>query len=526
LLAPVGPWLWLVAVVVTALAAVVGLAFAIDAPELYAVIDRPGRGAAARSLLLAGAAAVTALSVLVAAAAIAARVRRGAGALRPASAAFLFRLTAYLAALVLVAMHLADPAGRLAEWPAVAAALGTGAWVAGLLVLAALLLARPRRLAAPAGRRSRAADTLAFNALVVAVALEAALAVLPLVSDSPLLQFDPVFGSADARHADDMLRRFRLRPHVQYFDGAANSRGYVDDEFFVAEPGDFVVAVIADSFGVGVVAPSRNFVAELERTLQAALSGRYRRVAAHNFGVSAAGFPEYRRLLETEALPTRPSVVALCVFVGNDLFRPLRPPGPASFAVLRSWRTYQIGVRLGRLARERVLSALARAPRPDGRLPASGGLVDDEALPTRPRSLFLDIERQRLEVCNTAGRRTELEHRAARQSLAEFRGLAGDRLLVVLIPDEFQVDGALWDELMTLTDNPGNYDRTYPQRRLLGACRELGIAAVDLLPALVEAQQRDRTYRLNDTHWSRLGNAVAGQAIAAAILRRSLTPVP
>ena len=89
----------------------------------------------------------------------------------------------------------------------------------------------------------------------------------------------------------------------------------------------------------------------------------------------------------------------------------------------------------------------------------------------------------------------------------------------MLIPDEFQVDGALWDELLALTENPGDYDRTYPQRRLLAACRDLGIAAVDLLPVLAEAQQRDRTYRLNDTHWSRLGNAVAGQAIADAILR-------
>lgn len=517
--AAIGPWVWLAAVMLVALAGVAGLALAVDTPDLYAVLDRPGRGAAARRLLLACFAAVAALSAVVAAAAVAVRVRRGAGALRTASAAFLVRLSAYLAALVLVAMHFADPVGRLVEWPAVAAALGTGAWVAALLLLAALLLARPRCLAAPTRRRARAADTVAFNVLVVALALEAALAVLPRVSDSPLLHFDPVFGPADTRHADNMLRRFRLRPHVQYFDGAANSRGYIDDEFFVAGPGDLVVAVIADSFGVGVVAPRHNFVAELERTLQAALAGRYRRVAAHNFGVSAAGFPEYRRILETEALATRPSVVVLCIFVGNDLYRPLRVPGPASFAVVRSWRTYQIGVRLGRLARERGLWALARAPQPEGRLPASGTLVDDTALPTRPRPLFLDIERQRLEACNSAGRRAEFEHRAARQSLAEFRRLAGDRLLVVLIPDEYQVDDALWDELLALTKNPGEYDRTYPQRRLLAACRDLDIAAVDLLPVLAEAQQRDRTYRLNDTHWSRLGNAVAGRTIADAILR-------
>ncbi len=529
-LAAAGPWLWLAAVVVGALAAVIGLVTAVDAPELIAVLDRPGRGAAATRLLYIGEGVVAVLALAVAAAAAAARTRRGVAGLRPAGTAFLLRLSAYLAVGVLVVMLAADPTGRLDERPEVAAALGALAWLGALLALAGALLARPRLFAAPSRPWVRTLDVAAFAALAVAVALEAALGVLPHVSRSPLLHFDPILGSADSRHVDETLRRFRMRPHVQFFDGTTNGGGFVDDEFFAAGPGDFVAAVIADSFGVGVVAPRFNFVAEVERRLQRALAGRYRRVAAHNFGVAAADLPEYYRILVTEALPTRPAVVVLCVFVGNDLSRRLQSLGPVSFAVLRNWRTYQLGRRLWRLAVERGLPLLpgSSAPEPAGRLPKSGTLVDDDKLPLRPRPLFLDIEQQRLETCNTASRTTELDYQAAGEALRKFREAVGDRLVVALVPDELQVNDGLWAELLALTDSPLAYEQTYPQERLLATCGELGIEAVDLLPALAEAQRSGVTYRPNDTHWTRLGNTVAGAAIADAILRmpRAAAPSP
>ena len=523
-----GPWLWLAGVVVGALATVAALPLAYQAPEVVVVLDRPGRGADANRLLLVGHIVAAALAVIVVATAMAIRVRRGAAALRAASTAFLLRLSAYLAFAVLVAMTAADPGSRFDERPEVAAAIGAVVWLGLLLVLAGIVLVRPRLLAAPARHWARTLDLAAFNLLAVVVATEAMLAILPRLSSSPLLQFDPILGSADARHVDETLRRFRLRPHVQFFDGTANSGGYVDDEFFVAGPDDFVAAVIADSFGVGVVAPRFNFVAEIERRLQQSLAGRYRRIAAHDFGVAAADFPEYHRILVTEALPTKPAVVVLCVFVGNDLSRRLRTPGPVSFAVLRNWRTYQLGRRLWRLAAERGLPLLpgSRTPAPAGRLPRSGTLTNDDDLPLRPRPLFLDIERQRLEICNTASRSTELDYQAARQALRRFRETAGDMLLVALIPDELQVNDGLWAELLALTETPLAYDQMYPQQRLLSSCRELGVDVVDLLPALAEAQRSGATYRPNDTHWSRHGNAVAGQVIADAILRRENTATP
>jgi hypothetical protein len=515
-----GAWLWLVAVVAAALAVAASLTLAAGAPEVLTVLERVGRGEAASRLLRGGRIAVAVAACVAMIAAVSSWRRRGAGALREASCAYLLRLTAYAAVAVLVAMALLDSGSRFDERPELAAAFGVLAWLGLLLLVAGVLLWRPRLLAAPASRLGRGLDLAAFTVVAVAVAFELALAILPHLSRSPLLQFDPVLGSAGERHVVETLDRFRLPPHMRFFDGTTNSRGYVDDEPFVAGPDDFVVTVIADSFGVGVVPPRFNFTAVLERRLQAALGGRFHRVAAHNLGVAAADFPEYYHLLVREALPDRPAVVVLCVFVGNDLFRWLRNPGVVSFAVLRNWRTFQLLRRLERLAVERWSErAVPLGPALAGRLARLGSTSDEDELPARPRTLFLDIERQRLEICNTASRATELDYREAAKALRRFRDAAGERVLVVLIPDEFQVNDALWAELMAQAGTPLAYDRTYPQERLLAAGRELGVEMLDLLPALADAQRAGATYRLYDTHWSRLGNATAGDAIADAILR-------
>ena len=117
----------------------------------------------------------------------------------------------------------------------------------------------------------------------------------------------------------DALRRSRYKPHAQRFDRKLNSGGFVDDEPFVAEDRDLVVAVLADSFGVGVVPFAYNFATVAEWRLRHAIGGNFARVAVHNFGVAGVGLPEHFYLMRTEALPTSPSLVVLCLFVGNDI---------------------------------------------------------------------------------------------------------------------------------------------------------------------------------------------------------------
>ncbi|MFW5733946.1 MAG: alginate O-acetyltransferase AlgX-related protein [Oceanidesulfovibrio sp.] len=89
---------------------------------------------------------------------------------------------------------------------------------------------------------------------------------------------------------------------------------------------------------------------------------------------------------------------------------------------------------------------------------------------------------------------------------------------MVLAPDEFQVNDALWARLMSIVEDPSEYDRDYPQKRVAAYCREKGIPHLDLLPLLREAEHKQHTYHIRDTHWNAWGNEVAGKAIADKIL--------
>lgn len=142
---------------------------------------------------------------------------------------------------------------------------------------------------------------------------------------------------------------------ARYLGFAANSGGYYDDEFFRAGPGDVVVAVVADSFGVGIVPRRQNFTAVAERILARRLQVPGR-VAVHNFGVASIGLLEYAWLVENEVPKTAPTRTVVGLFVGNDIsgleFR--REPGHNS---LWQFQLFELG---------RRLVVLGRAPRPPG----------------------------------------------------------------------------------------------------------------------------------------------------------------
>ena len=87
-----------------------------------------------------------------------------------------------------------------------------------------------------------------------------------------------------------------------------------------------------------------------------------------------------------------------------------------------------------------------------------------------------------------------------------------------MIPDEFQVNDALYETLLARSERPDAYDRDMPQRLLREYAAAKGIPMLDLLPVLRAAEVDGRTYHLRDTHWNARGNRVAGEAIADFIL--------
>jgi hypothetical protein len=412
------------------------------------------------------------------------------------------------------AAGLVPPAGpRLHALFAAGAALG--------LACAWLGLRRFRRRGRPPGRALRALDLVAWNALLALVAGEIAVRALQRLAPSQLL-----WDESDAGATIRALRRCHRSAHFPYL---CNSRRYVDEELFDPAPEDYAVALLADSFGVASVPWAYNFATLAERELRARLGARHPSVAIDNLGVTGANVPEYLWLYQNEVRGRDYDQVVVCFFVGNDLdFSEVqgRSTDLRRLVRLQGWLAPEVVRRLVEVARglEHV-----------GDVPA--GPVSDEPAFLRDPSLeppffdegtFLRIEADRVRY--TALRNPvlgALYQRAFRQ-LDALHAELGDRLLVVVIPDEFQVNDALWERALdhairTYTDlSPDEgraaFARDLPQRKLAVWARRRGVRLLDLLPALRAAEREARTYHLRDTHWNAHGNRVAGRLLAEALL--------
>jgi hypothetical protein len=92
-------------------------------------------------------------------------------------------------------------------------------------------------------------------------------------------------------------------------------------------------------------------------------------------------------------------------------------------------------------------------------------------------------------------------------------------LLVLMIPDEFQVEEDVWAQASAGVTEP--LVRDQPQAVVKRFCEQRGIPTLDLLPALraVEplADGRRHLYLLRDTHGNARGNAIGGRELAKAL---------
>jgi len=92
------------------------------------------------------------------------------------------------------------------------------------------------------------------------------------------------------------------------------------------------------------------------------------------------------------------------------------------------------------------------------------------------------------------------------------------RLFVVLFPERVQVSPKDWKLLIRAYSlDRTKFDLNYPNRRILDFCGKSGIACLDLLPLLREAEQRGDgpLYRSRgDMHLNETGQALAAQEIA------------
>ncbi len=392
-------------------------------------------------------------------------------------------------------------------------------WTARAAFFAALALGQGRALRdaghAINGSPRKRREIVAFNLLASLILLEAAATFLAARWPTPLLA---------GPEAPVRIAALRDEPGRNHYGSPMNDRGYYDDAFFAAGPEDLVVTVHSDSFGPGIVPRRYNFVDVAEARVRDAVGPRFSRVALHNFGIVGVSINVHRYVHDTEALPLRPALVVLAVFVGNDILdgHTYGTPLIERYA-LQEWyvaSVVQRALSLWRASPEEraAVRALGRDAVPAAVYPPA---VDPGLqLPTYSPETFARIELRRMEVSNVQDRDVARRWSAFTRGLEAFHEVVGERLLVMLIPDVFQVDDALYDELRARSPEVASYPRFLPQERLLALCRQRGMHCLDLLPALRAAESEGRTYHPRDTHWNALGNRVAGERLADALLER------
>ncbi|HLU38507.1 MAG TPA: hypothetical protein VK081_03925 [Planctomycetota bacterium] len=449
---------------------------------------------------------VAAVAVCACAAALVADLRRPAPALAP----LLRRLFVLAVAAAAGQWLFARRFHPVLAWLAAATVLGT---------LAVARLAAPRiRAAAGLARLER----LAFQCALTLVLFELGLRALGSVSRHP------VFGLLDDEERAT-LERFAMAPGQVHLGFPCNELGHYDEPFTPGTGAGDVVVAIGDSFAVGVVPHARHYTTVCEGLLPG--------VRVHNLGVSAIGPAGYHHLLVEQGLPLRPDAVVVALFLGNDVGNAARwrerTSWLASVFDRRSIRAIQVPLRLWRMRGQRGSLLQAAGPAgadvpfaTDAEMRAALPWVDDPMLeqPTFTEEAFLAMEVERALVLQHADRRGLWDKTFA--AIAAMREACGAVPFgVLLIPDEFQVEDALWAEVVARAELV--MERDAPQRRAAAWLDAAGIPFVDLLPDLRAmpplGDGRRHVYHLRDAHFNARGNAVAGRGLArlvAALLGR------
>ncbi|HSD55065.1 MAG TPA: SGNH/GDSL hydrolase family protein [Burkholderiales bacterium] len=305
---------------------------------------------------------------------------------------------------------------------------------------------------------------------------------------------------------DMSYNQYRGQPGGWHRDTRLNSLGFNDTEFSTEKaPGAFRIVALGDSFAFGVVPYRYNYLTLLEDMLKVRNLG----AEVFNMGIASTSPYHYADLLFKEGLAFKPDGVIVSLFVGNDLTRrDARPKYTYSYLITFG----RVVVRLVRNFRDVARATSATGPGPP--------YVDNQ--PFFSEEVFLRIQKDRSWIFQPQ-LRAELD--ASIAAITPFLKAIRDvcveravRLLIVLIPDEQQIDAAQQRAIATAAGVPlEQFDFDLPNRALAATLLGLKIDYLDLLPLMRERSKAQLLYLPRDTHWNIPGNRVAAEAIAARV---------
>jgi hypothetical protein len=354
-----------------------------------------------------------------------------------------------------------------------------------------------------------------------------------IVRFHPLLGWDKPPGAEGWLHREEYDVYLQVNPH--------GLRG--PDRPYPKPPGTHRTLLLGDSFAEGYTVDERHTVrAVLESRLEGRGCGRHEVLNGGTMGYSTD--QEYL-FYASEGRRYQPDVVVV-LFCSNDLYynttgeqgkpyfeldggrlvlrnSPVPPPSAGPWVrspegrslETRPWR----GSMALRLLSDRTLQGNPRLHR----LLARVGLVEPQRRQPVPPEMWPLFAGHREEV-EEMWRRTESIFAALREEVQA----GGGTLAVFYIPDRWEVDDRSWElTLQTYEGARRGARRDKVVSRLREACLRLGIPLVDPREALRAAEaEGQRTYFLQDYHWTAAGHRVAADQIAGLMDAQRLVGCP
>ena len=309
---------------------------------------------------------------------------------------------------------------------------------------------------------------------------------------------------------------YRIKPNSigEYYNGIeanASSQGLRDREFSLTrEAGTTRIMVLGDSFTVGAnVETEEAYSKQLEIILAAESDAP---VEVINTGVGGWSAYQYAEYYENSGRAFDPDLVIVGLFVGND-----------TYVERFAFEDTLTAVRGRRISREAAAKRLIRLKvllyknSHLARLIMNIGVAINEDFTRKSCddfiSNYLYIQDSRLP--NHLLRTPETDDLAKRNiaELARIKQMTdadGDRLLVVIIPDENQINKKLQEQLIPAAEMD-KYDFNLPQSLLTQLLYEQGIEYLDLQS---DFANDPRCLYMNDTHWTPEGHRLAAEKIA------------
>jgi|WetSurMetagenome_2_1015567.scaffolds.fasta_scaffold90252_2 hypothetical protein len=301
----------------------------------------------------------------------------------------------------------------------------------------------------------------------------------------------------------DNYNRFRGRPFADDWDFKLNSRGFKDVEFETASKGAYRILGLGDSFAFGVVPYKYNYYTLLESQFNKGTNNK--QIEVFNMGIPHTGPREQLSLLAREGLPFNPQMVIVSFFVGNDFVdshRASERKSIYSYSYVASALRYICAIR----------------PKFKGNAPHAQGDYRDDG-PSLDHDTFLKIERDRSFIFIAGNERFLRLLDDASYYLQQIQAICskkGIQFLVVIIPDELQVNSDLQTEVRTAfypNLKSEQWNTTLPNRLLAEKLSRAGIECLDLFEAFEKESKHKPLYRKYDTHWNIAGNQFASDLI-------------